>query len=180
MTFDGSGIPAQSTLSSSLISTLGGTIELSNFISAIVSGSNIQFLADKKESRFRRTVREYLTNEFDAATFKFNHKLTPTSTIEYGAISYFTGHIQLLNIVTGSNSGYYRDSLCRSNFFFEAARIYKERMKINKTISLLDDTTTSVFNSPQVQELIVILRGNEDNILLPWSEKAQLPFILAA
>lgn len=159
---------------------VNAVFELSNFVSAIVSGSNIQFQADKKESGFRRTVRDFLTSEFDAAAFKFNEKLTPSSTIEYGAISHFSGHIQLLNIVTGSNSGYYRDSLCRSNIFFNAARIYRERMKINKTVALLDDTTTSVYKSPQVQELISLSRRDEDNILLPWSEKAQLPRILAA
>lgn len=159
---------------------VNAVFELSNFISAVVSGSNIQFLAEKKELRFSRTVRDYLTNGFEEGSFQFNRGLTPDSSIRYGAISNFSGHLQLLNIVTGSNAGYYRDSLCRSNFYFEAARAYRDRFRINRTVALLDDSTPSVYGSPQVGELVSILRSKEDSILLPWSEKDQLPDILAA
>lgn len=162
------------------ILVVNAVFELSNFISAIVSGSNIQFQTDKKEQRFRRSVRDYLTNDFDEGTFQFNRGLTPDSSIKYGAISYFSGHLQLINLVTGSNAGYYRDSLCRSNFYFEAARDYRERFKINRTVALLDDTTPSVYGSPQVTELISILRAKGENLLLPWSQKGKLPELLVA
>lgn len=159
---------------------VNAVFELSNFISAVVSGSNIQFQADKKELRFRRSVRDYLTNDFEEGAFQFNCGLTPDSSIKYGAISNFADHLQLLNIVTGSNAAYYRDSLCRSNFYFEAARDHRERFRINKTIALLDDTTPSVYGSPQVGELISILRAKDDSILLPWSEKGKLLDLLVA
>lgn len=159
---------------------VNAVFELSNFISAIVSGTNIQFQADKKERRFRSTVRDYLIKEFDVDTFRFNQKLTQNSSIEYGAISNFAGHLQLLNIVTGSNPGYYRDSLCRSDFYFDAARNYRDRLKINKTIALLDDSTPSVFNSPPVKELIALSQARPGNVLLPWSEKKRLNDLLVA
>lgn len=159
---------------------VNAVFELSNFISAIVSGSNIQFQVDKKEQRFRRSVRDFLSNDFEKGAFQFNRGLTPESSIKYGAISCFAGHMQLLNIVTGSNAGYYRDSLCRSNFFFEAARDYRDRFRINRTVSLLDDTTPSVYGSPQVGELISILRAKGDSILLPWSQKSKLDDYLKA
>ena len=154
--------------------------ELSNFISAIVSGTNIQFVADKKEQRFRRTVREFLLTEFEEGTFKYKQKLIPNSAIEYGAISNFSGHLQLLNIVTGSNIGYYRDSLCRSNFYFEAAQRYADRFRINKTIALLDDTTPFVYNSLPVRELINLSKERGGSTLLPWSEKNSLAELLVA
>lgn len=154
--------------------------ELSNFISAVVSGTNIQFVADKKEQRFRRTVREFLLTEFEEGTFKYKQKLIPNSAIEYGAISNFSGHLQLLNIVTGSNIGYYRDSLCRSNFYFEAAQRYTDRFRINKTIALLDDTTPSVYNSLPVKELINLSKEKGISTLLPWSEKNSLAKLLVA
>lgn len=159
---------------------VNAVFELSNFISAIVSGSNIQFQADKKERKFRKSVRDYLINGFDEGAFQFNQGLTPDSSIKYGAVSHFSGQLQLLNIVTGSNAGYYRDSLCRSNFYFEAARDLRERFKINKTVALLDDTTPTVYGSPQVGELISILQAKEDSILLPWSEKGKLQELLVA
>jgi len=159
---------------------VNAVFELSNFISAVVSGSNIQFQAEKRELRFSRTVRDYLTNGFEEGSFQFNRGLTPDSSIKYGAISNFSGHLQLLNIVTGSNAGYYRDSLCRSNFYFEAARAYRDRYRINRTVALLDDSTPSVYGCPQVGELVSILRAKEDSILLPWSEKGRLPELLVA
>lgn len=96
------------------------------------------------------------------------------SSIEYSAASNIAGHLQLLNIVTGSSPSYYRDSLLRSNFYFEAARIYIDKLKINKTIALLDDTSPSIFNSPQVTEFIHLSNGVKGNILLPWSQKERL------
>lgn len=154
--------------------------ELSNFISAVISGANIQFVADKREQRFRRTVRDYLISEFEEGTFKYKQKLIPNSAIEYGAISNFSGHLQLLNVVTGSNIGYYRDSLCRSNFYFEAAQRYAERYMINKTIAILDDTTPSVYNSLPVKELINLSMEKGSSTLLPWSEKGKLNELLVA
>ena len=154
--------------------------ELSNFISSVVSGTNIQFVADKKEQRFRKTVRDYLITEFEEGSFIFKRKLIPDSAIEYGAISHFSGHLQLLNIVTGSNIGYYRDSLCRSNFYFEAAQRYADRFRINKTIALLDDTTPSVYNSLPVRELINLSKERGCSTLLPWSEKSNLAKLLVA
>ena len=154
--------------------------ELSNFISAVVSGTNIQFMADKKEQRFRQTVREYLIQEFEEGTFKYKQKLIPNSAIEYGAISNFSGHLQLLNIVTGSNIGYYRDSLCRSNFYFEAAQRYADSLRINKTIAILDDTTPSVYNSLPVREMIELSAERTGNTLLPWREIDSLAELLVA
>lgn len=159
---------------------VNAVFELSNFISAIVSGSNIQFQSDKKEYQFRKTVRDYLEVGFDEGSFEFNRGLTDNSSIKFGAISRFAGHLQLLNFVTGSNSGYYRDSLCRSNFYFEAARKYRDRFRINRTIALLDDSSPAVYGSPQVRELIALSNAKEDNILLPWSEKEKLQDYLAA
>ncbi len=159
---------------------VNAVFELSNFISAIVSGSNIQFQADKKEIRFRTTVRDYLTRDFGQGSFEFNCGLTESSSIKYGAISHFAGHTQLLNIVTGSNSGYYSNSLCRSDVYFEAARNYSDRYKINKTVALLDDSSPSVFESPQVRELIALSQAKKYNILLPWSKKEKLSDMLIA
>lgn len=159
---------------------VNAVFELSNFISAVVSGSFIQFQEEKKERTFRKKVREFLLNEFEKDSFKFGQKLTSSSTIEYSAISHFSGQLQLLNIVTGSTVGYYRDSLCRSNIYFDVARRDSERYKINKTIALLDDTMPSVYYSPLVKEFISLSRERQGNILLPWSEKKQLNEILLA
>ena len=159
---------------------VNAVFELSNFISSIVSGSNIQFQADKKEHRFRIKVRDFLTKDFGKGSFEFNRGLTESSSIKYGAISHFAGHTQLLNIVTGSNTGYYSSSLCRSDVYFEAACNYRDRYKINKKVALLDDSSPSVFESPQVRELIALSRAKKDNILLPWSEKEKLSEMLIA
>ena len=154
--------------------------ELSNFISSVVSGSNIQFQADKKERTFRSSVREYLTNSFEEGTFKFGQKPLPNSSIEFSVTSTFRGHLQLMNVVTGSTAGYYRDSFCRSNFYFEAARRYSDILRINKTIALLDDSTPSVFDSVPVREILSLSKERGDSLLLPWSERERLYEFLVA
>lgn len=157
---------------------VNAVFELTHFISSVVSGSKIQFLADKKERTFRSSVREYLSSKFEEGCFKFGQKPLPNSTIEFSATSTFRGHLQLMNVVTGSTAGYYRDSLCRSNFYFDAAYRYADRLKINKTIALLDDSTPSVFNSVPVREIISLSKEKTGNILLPWSEKERLNKLL--
>ena len=159
---------------------VNAVFELSNFISGVVSGSNIQFFTDKKEGSFRKTVHDYLSSSFEESAFEYGIKLSKNSTIEYGAMSHFNGNTQLLNFVTGSTPAYFRDSLCRSNFYFEAAKNYANKMRINKTIAVLDDSVASVFKSPSVQELFSISANRSDNILIPWGERSRLNEILVA
>lgn len=154
--------------------------ELSHFISAVVSGSNVQFQADKKERTFRKSIREYLTSTFEEGSFKFAQKPLNNSSIEFSAISNFGGQLQLMNVVTGSTPDYYRDSLLRSDIYFETARRYANQLRINRTIMLLDDSTPSVYNSMQVKEFISYSKEREGNILLPWCEKERLNELLAA
>lgn len=157
---------------------VNAVFELSHFISAVVSGANIQFQADKKEITFRRTVCNYLSTEFDEGLFRFGQKLAPSSSIEFSAISNLGGKLQLLNVVTGSTPGYYRDSLCRSNMYFDYANTVAKRFRINKTIAILDDTTPSVYNAPSVKEFIALSHGRIGNILLPWHDKHRLVELL--
>ena len=159
---------------------VNAVFELSHFISAVVSGANIQFQTDKKETAFRKSVRGFLLQEFEEGTFKFGQRLTPSSSIEFGASSNFGGKLQLLNIVTGSNPGYYRDSLCRSNMCFDYARSIADRLRINKTIAILDDTTPNVYNSPSVREFIRLSQKRAGNLLLPWSDRSLLSNLLVA
>lgn len=162
------------------ILVVNSVFELSHFISSVVSGANIQFQADKKEVTFRRSVRNYLSLEFNEGTFKFGQKLNPSSAFEFSAISNISGHLQLINVVTGSTIGYYRDSLCRSNMYFDYAKSFTEKYCINKTIAILDDTIPSVYNSPSVREIIAFSKERSDNLLLPWSSKDELSKLLVA
>ena len=161
------------------ILVVNAVFDLSNFISAVISGSNIQFSSDKREKQFNSTVREFLSSEFEPGLFDFRRKVLPNSSLEFGAVSRFSGHLQLINVVTGSNPSYYRDSLCRSNFYFDAAKRI-ENLRINKTVAILDDTNPRVFNSPFVRETISLSSAAKENVLLPWSERNGLRGILEA
>lgn len=152
---------------------VNAVFELSNFISAVVSGSNIPFQAGNKDVRFRKTVKEYLQTNFAEDVFQFNYRVKENSSIEYGAVSRFCGSLQLMNFVTGSDAAYYRDSLCRSNFYFDAVRCDVKDYNINKTIALLDDTHPKVYETATVKEMIT-LSNNRGNILIPWSERERL------
>lgn len=158
---------------------VNAVFEIMHFVGAVVSGANIHFQADKKEVLFRRSVRNYLSSEFEKGTFKFGQRLIESSSIVFSAMSNFSGCLQLLNVVTGSTSGNYKYTLFRSNVYFDYARSYADKLKINKTVALLDDTT-SAYNSSSVKEIIQLSLRTEGNILLPWSRKNELNDLLAA
>ena len=161
------------------ILVVNAIFDLSNFISAVISGSNIQFASDKRDKQFNLTVKEFLCTAFEPGLFDFRRKVIPNSSLEFGAVSKFSGHLQLINLVTGSNPSYYRDSLCRSNFYFDAAKRINN-LQINKTVAILDDTNPKVFNSPFVRETIALSGDEKGNILLPWRERDGLREILEA
>lgn len=158
---------------------VNAVFDLSNFISAVISGSNIQFVTDKKERQFNSTVREYLCSEFEPGFFDFRRKVLPNSSLEFGAVARFSGHLQLINVVTGSNPSYYRDSLCRSTFYFEAAKRI-ENLRISKTVAILDDTNPRVYCSPFVRDTIALSGEERGIILLPWGDRSGLRGILEA
>lgn len=150
--------------------------DLANFVNAVVSSSNIQFVSDRIDTAFKKEVRGYLRREFGDNRFEYDKPITDAINIRFNAIERNRVGINLINFVSGSNSSYYANSLCRSNMNFQMVLPLRDKYAIRKTITLLDDRKRSVIESPQVQTYYNYLldnRNNENRVVL-WSQKNEL------
>lgn len=150
--------------------------DLANFVNAVVSSSNIQFVSDRIDTAFKKEVRGYLRREFGDNRFEYDKTITDAINIRFNAIERNRVGINLINFVSGSNSSYYANSLCRSNMNFQMVLPLRDKYAIRKTITLLDDRKRSVIESPQVQTYYNYLldnRNNENRVVL-WSQKNEL------
>ena len=149
--------------------------DLSNFINAIVSSSNIKFTTDREENIFRKNVRGFMIREFGLERFEFDKPLSDKTPIKFNAIERNNKGVKLINFVSGSNSSYYANSLCRSNTNFQMILPLHEKYMIKRTITLLDDSKPSVINSPQVQTYYNFLMDNRttENRVILWSQKRE-------
>ena len=96
--------------------------------------------------------------------------------VRFSAIERNRGSIKLINFVSGSNSSYYANTLCRSNMNFQMVLPFKERYSLDRAITLLDDRKRSVIDSPQVQTYYNYLleQRNDYNKVILWSQKNEL------
>lgn len=150
--------------------------DLANFINAVVSSSNIQFVSDRVDVTFKKEVREYLRREFGEDKFEYDRPITDDMSIRFNAIERNRDGLNLMNFISGSNSSYYANSLCRSNMNFQMVLPFRNKYTIRSTITLLDDRKGSVIESPQVQTYYNYLldnRSDEKKVVL-WSQKAEL------
>lgn len=149
--------------------------DLSNFINAIVSSSSIKFTADREEIIFRKNVRGFMIREFGLGRFEYDKPLSDKTPIKFNAIERNSEGVKLINFVSGSNSSYYANSLCRSNTNFQMVLPLHKLYMIKRTITLLDDRKPSVINSPQVQTYYNFLMDNRtaDNRVILWSQKRE-------
>lgn len=150
--------------------------DLANFVNAIVSSSNIHFMSDRVDATFRKEVRGYLRREFGGERFEYDKPITDNMSIRFNAIERNCNGINLMNFVSGSNSSYYANSLCRSNMNFQMILPLRDRYAIQNTITLLDVRKRSVIESPQVQTYYNYLLDNrsDSNKVVLWSQKAEL------
>lgn len=147
--------------------------DLANFINAIISSSNIKFTADREEITFRKHARGFMIREFGIERFEYDRPLSENDPIKFNAIERNKDGVKLINFVSGSNSSYYANSLCRSNTNFQMVIPLHRAYNIKRTITLLDDRNISVINSPQVQTYYNYLMNNrtEENRVFLWSQR---------
>lgn len=157
---------------------VNAVFELSNFISAIVSTSEVQYTVDKKEVRFNLQARSYLHGALGEG-IRYDEPLVPYSSVKYSAVSHYNGHTQVINFISGSTSSYYNSSLCKSNIHFDMLKDVSNVMKINRKVSLLDDTNPVIINSQMVREMCEYTEKCGNTIVL-WRDRESLKTYLEA
>ena len=136
----------------------------------------IQFVSDRVDMTFRKEAQGYLSREFGVNRFEYDKPLSDNMSIRFNAIERNHKGVNLINFVSGSNSSYYANSLCRSNMNFQLILPLRDKFAIQNTVTLLDDRKRSIIKSPQVQTYYDYLVDNQNdkNKVILWSQKAEL------
>lgn len=97
-------------------------LEMSTFISTVVSSSFIKFQDNKDkdlQKRFRSQVSTYLSSNFNKDEVSFNGTIDERyKDIKFNAVVKRENKFTLLNYVTGTTDFYFRGSIGRSNRIF--------------------------------------------------------------
>lgn len=155
--------------------------DMANFINAIISTSNIQYVTDREELTFRKRARGYLRKEFGDDKFEFDKTISEETPIKFNAINRDRNGINLINFVSGSTSNYYTNSICRSDMNFKMIQPLHNKYNIRRTITLLDDSKKSIIESTQVQTYFNYLLDKRDdkNKVVLWSQSRDIESAIA-
>ena len=150
--------------------------DMANFISSVVNSSQIQYTADRTDVTFKKNVRGFLRRIYGENTFDYDKPVSAEMKIKFNAVSTHNDGVRIINFISGSNSSYYANSLCRSNMNFEMITPQMRKYNIIKMITLLDDSKVSIIESPQVQTYYNYLLDNksEDKPVILWNHKNEL------
>lgn len=150
--------------------------DMANFISSVVNSSQIQYTSDRTDATFKKNVRGFLRRIYGEKAFDYDKPVSDEMSIKFNAISTHNDGVRIINFISGSNSSYYANSLCRSNMNFEMVTPRIREYNIRKMITLLDDSKESIIQSPQVQTYYNYLLDNrsDDKPVILWNHKNEL------
>ncbi|WP_128547131.1 hypothetical protein [Larkinella soli] len=163
------------TLSPVAVPTL--VFDLSNFISALISTSEIEFTEreerDTKE-RFRRLANEYMQLVFSKEKIELGAYLDDKKQIRVNAvIKSSPSRLILINYITGSNLYYFNNSITKANFLFELADKSLVGRFVKRKISLIDNTSAGYLPGRSTTFINHLLE-NTGSEKIEWSEREKL------
>ena len=147
-------------------------MDISNFISVIVSISDINFEVEKlAKEKFTSAASEY----FHAMNYRgrliTNEYLDKQKQIRVNAIFEKNGQLTIVNCVTGSTYHYFRNSISKTNILFEMADKTKEKEHLKRKIALIDDSAGG-YQIDRISYWLGHLASKAERV--NWSNKEQL------
>jgi hypothetical protein len=149
--------------------------DIANFISAVVSASEIEFTKDDDEvdsKRFRATANNFLTEIVSSERVDTNGYLDAKHMIRVSAIiTKPQSKLVLVNYISGSNSYLFTNSVARANLMFEMSEKSHYKENIENKISLVNDA--SLGYRIDSSRLLFALE-NRHSVQINWSQKENL------
>lgn len=165
----------KSTQNENLIPNL--VYDLTNFLSNIISASQIQFTDQKEREEketFRRAADNYLSAIISKDLVKFHRELGENyKSVRFNAIVKKGARINLIKYITGSTPSYFLSSLAKATVDFEIANHSPYNEYINNRIALVNDTAAGFVEN----KLFRYLQTLEEYTNIPsikWSQKEEL------
>jgi hypothetical protein len=121
-------------------------LDMANFISTVVSLTNVEYSDKEKEvehnfSKSARNFLEKLRPKKDWADWNFNEYLDQKREVKLSAILRKKDNsLVIMNFITGSNYNYFRTNIGKTNMVFELADKSAENQFVKNKIALIDDT----------------------------------------
>jgi hypothetical protein len=154
---------------------------MSNFIAALVSTSEIEFIErEERETKelFRRSANEYLQTIVPKEKMELGAYLDDKKQIRlHAVIKQSASRLILINYITGSNQYYFNNSITKTNFLFELAEKSVVGRFVKRKISLID-TTAAGYVPTRIATFINHLLENTGSEKIDWSEREKLNEIL--
>lgn len=152
----------------------GIVFDLSHFISAVVSNSDIPLTLDRKEEVFKKKAQRFLLETDPEVPWEFDRTISPDLKIKFNAVLRREEEVSLINFVSGSNSSIYTSALCRADTQFSMV-FNQSNIKIGKSILFYDDEDSkqSILSLPGVQQYIdhVRRKTNDNYHMIPWGNR---------
>lgn len=158
--------------------------DIANFISAVSSSSQIQFIdiREKEEkARFNKEANIFLTAlipKADKPNLYFRKSVDDNlKAIKFSAIATKNSQITLINYVTGSTPEYFIGSIGKANITFEVVNKSTVKDHIKYKVALINDTAPG-FNKDKLNVYLEQLENTTKNHNILWHQRDKLKTII--
>lgn len=152
-------------------------MELSIFISTVVSSSFIEFQENKDKElrhRFRTNVNTFLTDNFDKDEIRLGTYVSDNyKDIRFNAVIKRDDRFTLYNYVTGTTDFYFKGSLGRSNMNFQLINKTPFNRKIYRRITVINNSASG-YNLERLRQYLELVPEQTQSEIINWSEKEML------
>lgn len=149
-------------------------MELSIFISTVVSSSFIEFQENKDKElrhRFRTSVNAFLTDNFEKDEIKLGTYVSDNyKDIKFNAVLKKDDRLTLYNYVTGTTDFYFRGSLGRSNMNFQLINKTPLKRKIHRKVTVINNSASG-YNLDRLRQYLELIPEQTGSEIVNWSDK---------
>ncbi len=155
--------------------------DLTNFLSSILSTSQIQFIDQKEKEEkeiFRKEADRYLSGFVNKDSIRFRKELGEDyKLVRFSAIVSKSSKIDLVKYVTGSTSNYFLNSLTKATVDFEIANHSPFNEYINNRVALVNDMAPG-FDERKHYRYIETLEEHTKRPCIKWTQREILTSVL--
>ena len=152
-------------------------LEMSSFISTVVSSSFIKFQDDRDkdlQKRFRTQVSDYLIAGFDKNVLSFNGFIDERyKDIKFNAVVKRDDKFTLYNYVTGTTEFYFRGSIGRSNMNFQLINRTILKPQIHKRVTVINDQASG-YKFEKLKQYLDLISEEAESEIVNWTNKKAL------
>jgi len=158
--------------------------DIANFVSAISSSCQIQFIDIKEKeerARFQKQASDYIkaiVPKTDKPNIHFRKYIDDKlKNIKFSAVVTNNSKLTLINYITGSTPDYFISSIGKANIYFEVVNKSTYKNHIQKKVALINDTATG-YNKDKLFDVLEQLENTTKKNNILWHQKEKLKTLI--